>query len=433
MNRIIPRASAPAVPPPSPRNPWPLARVRERTTALVTSLLGGATAAGLGIGACAVLVMGLWISSPYPDSGPDGALRTAAALWLLAHGADLVRTDGLTGAAVPVGVTPLLLVALPCWLVHRAARDAVGPGPGAVPLAWSGVVTGYLGIVAGTVLYAAGGEPRPSAVSVAVHVPPLVALAAAVGVWAAYGRPRPSWPPARPSWARRVAPLRDRPRDAAVRDRLRVAVRAAGVGALVLVGGGALAVAGSLLWHGAAVQESFPQLTGGWSGRLTVLLLSLALVPNAAVWGAAYALGPGFLLGAAHPVTPFVPGYEGPLPSFPLLAAVPGAGGGWEWVSWATLVVPVGAGVAVAWFVVRGDGEVVPGRGRAALRALEAAVWAGGMVAGLAVVAGGPLGVGGLARFGPVWWQTGAAAVAWTAVVAVPLAAALAGRLRSRF
>ena len=71
--------------------------------------------------------MALWISSPYPDSGPDGALHVAAGLWLLAHGVELVRSDTLSGHPAPVGIVPLLLVALPAWLAHRAARDVCGP------------------------------------------------------------------------------------------------------------------------------------------------------------------------------------------------------------------------------------------------------------------------------------------------------------------
>ncbi len=87
----------------------------------------GAVAAGLGLGSLAVLVTVLWISSPYPDSGPGGALRTAAGIWLLAHGAELLRPDTLSGVPAPVGVVPLLLVAGPVWLAHRAARDAAEP------------------------------------------------------------------------------------------------------------------------------------------------------------------------------------------------------------------------------------------------------------------------------------------------------------------
>ncbi len=68
-----------------------LTRMRHRSSGLGASLLGGALAAGLGLGSFAVLVMMLWISSPYPDSGPSGSLHVAAALWLLAHGVELVH------------------------------------------------------------------------------------------------------------------------------------------------------------------------------------------------------------------------------------------------------------------------------------------------------------------------------------------------------
>jgi len=71
-----------------------LTRIRDRSPGLAAALLGGALAAGLGLAALTVLVVLLWISSPYPDSGPGGALHIAAALWLLAHGAELVRCRG---------------------------------------------------------------------------------------------------------------------------------------------------------------------------------------------------------------------------------------------------------------------------------------------------------------------------------------------------
>ncbi|NEC42246.1 DUF6350 family protein, partial [Streptomyces sp. SID8016] len=103
---------------------------RNRAPALVSALLRGVVAAGLGLGALAVLVVVVWISSPYPDSGPDGALRAAAGIWLLAHGAGLVRPDTLSGVPAPVGVVPLLLAVGPLWLTHRAARDAADPEEG---------------------------------------------------------------------------------------------------------------------------------------------------------------------------------------------------------------------------------------------------------------------------------------------------------------
>ncbi|NEA47353.1 DUF6350 family protein, partial [Streptomyces sp. SID10815] len=122
------------------------------------------------------------------------------------------------------------------------------------------------------------------------------------------------------------------------RARLGASARAAGAGVVVFVGGGALVLGVSLVAHGGAAQGAFLKLTEGWSGRFAVLLLCLALLPNAVLWAAAYALGPGFALG---------PGQVGPLssaplpslPPFPLLAAVPDAGPGTA-LNWAATAVP---------------------------------------------------------------------------------------------
>ncbi|MCQ4214204.1 cell division protein PerM, partial [Streptomyces longispororuber] len=281
--------------------PLLLTRVRERSPGPASGVFGGAVAAGLGLGACAVLVMVLWISSPYPDSGPGGALHTAAALWLLAHGAEVVRTDTLSGVPAPMGVTPLLLLALPVWLVHRAARDAAETAEGepaaSAAGAWGGVALGYLLVGSAAAYYASGGELRPSWVSCGAHLLVVAVAAAGAGVWTAHGRPRGPVP----GVLRRCAEVLP---ESFVREVLPVAARAAAAGVLVLVAGGALVVAAGLVWHGAAVRESFLQLTAAWSGRFAVLLLCFALVPNAVIWGAAYALGPGVVLGAGHAVGP---------------------------------------------------------------------------------------------------------------------------------
>ncbi|MGW0207074.1 cell division protein PerM [Streptomyces sp. NPDC003233] len=411
-----------------------LTRMREREPGLAASLLGGAVAAGLGFGSFAVLVMVLWVSSPYPDSGPGGALHVAGALWLLAHGVELVRTDTLSGAPLPVGVTPLLLLVLPVWLVYRAARDAVdapadadGPPPVPAHTVWTGVVLGYLGVGGALALYCSGGELRPSWPWVTVCLPLVAAVSAAAGVWSAYGRPRE--PVLRvlvvlPGSLRRLVFGGDE------RARLGTAVRATGAATAVFLGGGALLVAVSLVWHGGAARASFVQLTEGWTGRFAVLLLGVALIPNAAVWAASYALGPGFLLGVGHVVQPFASDPAPLLPPFPLLAAVPDAGAGAP-PNWAAGLVPVAAGVTAGWFVARGaaarpePGAPAPARWSAARTAgvllLTAALCAAALAL-LADLAGGPLGVSALARFGPVWWQTGGAAGAWTALFGTPVA-----------
>ncbi|WP_405843311.1 DUF6350 family protein [Streptomyces sp. NBC_01518] len=467
-----------------------LTRMRDRSPGLAASLLGGAVAAGLGLGSFAVLVMVLWISSPYPDSGPGGALHMAAALWLLAHGVELVRADTLSGVPAPVGVTPLLLLALPLWLLHRAARHAVlGGSDGeddsdAPPLiaartAWTGVALGYLAVGTAAALYASGGELSPSWSWTAVCLPLLAAGAAGSGVWTAYGRPREpvlSVLIHLPAGLRRLV-LGPEARES--RARIGTAVRAAGLGAAVLVGGGALLLGSSLVWHGGAARTSFLQLTEGMSGRFAVLLLCLALIPNAAVWSASYGLGPGFALGVHHTVAPLSSAPAPLLPPFPLLAAVPDAGTGTP-LNWLAGLVPVAAAVMVGWFVARvavggsarqrgdGAGELTEdqkrkaagaglrqqpphapsahtsssntpsahapwAQGRTAATALLAAALCAVALGLLAELSGGPLGSAALARFGPVWWQTGGAALAWIAGVAVPTALGLrAWRLRER-
>ncbi|MER7400536.1 DUF6350 family protein, partial [Streptomyces sp. NPDC000151] len=95
------------------------------------AFLVGVVTAGLGLGVCTVSVLLLWIVAPAPVAGsPSAALHIAADLWLLAHGADLVRTAGPGAAAVPVGVTPLLLVAVPVWLLYRCAQRALSAADG---------------------------------------------------------------------------------------------------------------------------------------------------------------------------------------------------------------------------------------------------------------------------------------------------------------
>lgn len=465
-----------------------LTRMRDRSPGLAASLLGGAVAAGLGLGSFAVLVMVLWISSPYPDSGPGGALHMAAALWLLAHGVELVRADTLSGVPAPVGVTPLLLLALPLWLLHRAARHAVlGGGDGeddpegppliAARTAWTGVALGYLGVGTAAALYASGGELSPSWSWTAVCLPLLAAGAAGSGVWTAYGRPREpvlSVLIHLPAGLRRLV-LGPEARES--RARIGTAARAAGLGTAVLVGGGALLLGTSLIWHGGAARTSFLQLTEGLSGRFAVLLLCLALIPNAAVWSASYGLGPGFALGVHHTVAPLSSAPAPLLPPFPLLAAVPDAGTGTP-LNWLAALVPVAAGVTVGWFVARvavggtvgqrgdGAGELTEeqkrraasaglrqqpphapsahtphtpsaqapwAQGRTAATALLAAALCAVALGLLAELSGGPLGSAALARFGPVWWETGGAALAWIAAVAVPTALGLrAWRLRER-
>jgi hypothetical protein len=367
--------------------------------------VGGLAAAGLGLGAAAVLVLFLWIISPYPDSGGiEGALHIAADVWLLAHGVGLVRMETVSGTPAPAAVTPLLLAALPVWLLFRAGADAAaedgdGGGHGGGHGGLSGIgwlVGGYMAVGGCVVLYTSYGPVRSDALSALLHLPVLAGLASAAGAWTERGRP----PIPLPGMV---------PRDAAAS-----ALRAAAAGVAVLVGGGALLAGLSLAWHAGASAEVFARLSESLAGQLAVLLLALALIPNAAVWGASYALGPGFTVGAGSAVGPAGASGYPVLPDFPLLAALPGEGCGTAF-SWAALALPVCAGLAVGCFAAGRR----TARGTAGVAACGA-LMCGPALALLAAVASGPLGAGAMGHFGPSAWLTGAVAVGWTLVVGVP-------------
>nr|WP_079159496.1 DUF6350 family protein [Streptomyces griseus] len=399
---------------------------RTRSAALTHAFVRGVVAAGLGLGSLAVLVVVLWIVSPYPADGPDGALRVATGLWLLAHGAELVRTGTLSGHPAPVGTVPLLLTALPVWLLHRAARDSAEADeePAARHSAvavFCAVGAGYLLVVLASAAYARGGGLPAERASLAFPLAAVVTGAAASGLWTARGRPLGpllAWAPL----SLQEAAARQRFRDGA-----EAALRSSAAGVMTLLGAGALLVAASLAWHAGAAQESFAALSGNWAGRLSVLLLALALVPNAAMWGAAYGLGPGFALGTASTATPLALTGHPALPDFPLLVAVPSQGPGTA-PNWAAVAVPAVAALVVARFTARAavpapgvrEGAWEPG-GTAVVAGL-AAVGCGAGAAVLAAASGGPLGTGALAEFGPVWWLVGPAALVWTAVIGVPAA-----------
>ncbi|MFI6049059.1 DUF6350 family protein [Streptomyces violascens] len=406
----------------------PLSPAQARSSVFATCLLRGAIAAGLGLGALAVLVMMLWICSPYPDNGLSGALRTAASLWLLAHGAPLVRPATLSGTPAPVGLVPLLVTVLPVWLAHRAARDvrvpdedaayedgSLGPLPPARTV-FCGVTCGYLAIAVAAVLYAAAGPLPAALLGALLHLPLTAALAAGAGVWTAHGRPLGPLPDRVPAWVRR----------ALVAVGTSVAARAAGAATAVLLGGGALLAGAGLAWHLGVAEDAFLRLAEDSSGRFALLLLGVALVPNAAVWGASYGLGPGFAVGAGAVASPLGVVGAPALPRFPLLAAVP-AGGHGSWWNWAAAAVPLAAGLVLARFIARVAAAEGWGRLQTARVALLGAVLCGCAVASLAAMAGGPLGTGALAALGPVWWRTGGAALLWAAVAGVPLAVVLKG------
>ncbi|GGU83212.1 hypothetical protein GCM10010211_56490 [Streptomyces albospinus] len=449
----------------------------QRSSEIGAAFVGGVTAAGLGLGAFAVAVLLLWVVSPYPDSGPSRSLHLAADLWFMAHGGGLLRAAAPSGAPAPVAVPPLLLAALPVWLLHRSARhtlatasdDGADPAPEPSPAVPPGtllgaLLAGYLLVAAGALLYTSTGRLSADPIGALLYVPGTAVATFAGTAWHTLGRGAATLLP--PRIRRALAPpppdagappsgsrLATAARTVATALRTTVlpalvpaprtvlpALRAGSAATLALLAGGILLTLVGLALHPGRLCQDLLRLAPDWAGRCTVLLLCLTLLPNAAVWGAAYGLGPGFTLGAGSAVGPLGTSAHPLLPPFPLLSGMPAPGPGTP-LTWAAAVAPVAAGAVLARYAAP-DGH------RACWATVKVAALAaalcGAVLAVLAGLAGGAMGNGALAAFGPSWWLTGLAAAAWTALLGVPGALALrawhrhtdrrvaAGRTRAR-
>ncbi|MFD5088626.1 DUF6350 family protein [Kitasatospora sp. NPDC058406] len=423
---------------------------------VLSALLAGVRTALIGLAAVAVPVLGLWVVTPYADDGATGAARLAGALWLLGHGAPVLR-----GASeAPLTVTPLLLGLLTTVQLYRAgARAGRRTGAGGAGRIRRGgafaVWAGYCAVAVGVVAQCAGaGEFR------ARVLPDLLVVAALAGAATAAGARRGE-PVRLPSggWERVLARLPGPVRPPAVirpvggSETVRVAVLAAGAG--LLAAGSAVLAGAALLAAVGGGDRPAAALAGGPAAVAGTVLLGVVLLPNAVLWGAAYALGPGFAVGTGAVAAP-TRTVLGPVPEFPLLALLPDPGaGGWRLL---VCLLPVAAGVVPGLLLGRvaaaggrpegpaeaeaaagaperrrgeetGPGPRPPWHASATVTAvLAVALLTGGGAALLGWLSGGALAGGRMAWLGPVPWSTGLAATVWVAVVAGPIALVTRGR-----
>lgn len=387
-------------PRPSSIRPSPRPPSRSRTRA---GLSAAVWAALVGLAVVAVPVLLAALADDRGASGVTDALRVAGQVWVVGHGA------GLTVGGTGIGLTPLGLLALPLLLLVRAG-STLGRVYGAPSLKDAAVLTGSVAapyavlatLVAGLSVTASS-RPVPGEVLV------VSLLLAVIGAGAGVLR-----------GSRLRAALRAR-----VEGPLGRVLRSAGAAVLVLLGAGALLVALSLLLHLGRIGELSRAGDPGALGGLALLLLSASLAPNAVVCAASWLAGPGFAVGTGTAVSPFEHAL-GPVPSLPLLAALPsGAPPGWAVLA---LAVPVLAGVLAGALLRRGT--VVPA-GRSLLEAAAVGPCTGLVMAVLALLAGGSAGSGRLADVGPAPVSVALWVALLTGVPAVLTALLLARRGRS--
>lgn len=359
--------------------------VRRPLTLLATA--GGAAAAGAVLASCMGLaVVGWFLSDGGVHGEPHDALRVASLAWLMAHGSGVV-VEGARITAVPLGLT--LVCAWVTWRMGlRVGESVSGHGPDADALAdgerdWT--------VALATSLFAAA----------------YAVVAMLVGVLAGSGTTAPSLPSVL-AWSVTIAGGVGGTAIAVGSGRAAVwlalvpqAVRATAQATATVVGWfvatSAVLLVGALLLDAGAALSVFSRLHLSPAESVMLLVLIASLVPNAVVCSGAYLLGPGFAVGTGTAVSPSVVAI-GPVPMFPLLAALPDNGATAAWTPWLVVLPVLVAAVAVARSQRRHPVLVWD---QALLRGGSAGVLAGLAVALLAAIAGGAVGPGRMAQVGP--------------------------------
>jgi hypothetical protein len=357
-----------------------------------------------GVGAPAVALSLLWfvgLVGWYADEGGSNGtttsvLRVAADAWLLAHGSPLTLRDAVVTAS-PLGLTLL------CgYLTYRLARRAGAAtdvdslrtvGLGTVVLAGSYAAVALLTSVLAGVPAAQPGMGQA-----------FLGGAVVGGVFGGAGLVRGA---GRLGELRRLIPV----------PALSIGYAAA-VTVLVMAALGALLTAVGLVVHWSAAVEVVDALGLDLTGGLMSLLLLAVLLPNVVLLASTYLLGSGFAFGAGTVVSPAEVAL-GPVPSVPVLAALPADGWAPGWAI-AFLAVPVLAAALAAFLV----GRTIPTSSyqAAAVRGLGGGALAGLLLTVAASWAGGAIGPGRMAVVGVSFGETLMASV-WALAVGAVLGA----------
>lgn len=334
----------------------------------------------------AVGVVGWFLTDAGSHGTPRDGLRTGALGWLMAHGSG-ISVQGVAVTVVPLGVTALCAWAL--WRVGQSLGESVsGHGPDAdrivdgerdltVPVATGLFVTAYVVVAVVTASLAGTTATAPDTGRVVLWS---VLLSLGFGGSAiAIGSGRAA------IWA------------AFVPMSLRVGLTACRRILLAWLAVSLLAFVVALVIDGSTAINVMSQLHTDAGDATLFTALSATVVPNAAVFSGAYLLGPGFAVGVGTLVSPAAV-LLGPLPMFPLLAALPDAG---PTGAWTGLLVGVPFLVA-AWGAVRAQRLAPTLRWEeGAARGCIGGVLAGVLFGVLASVAGGAVGPGRMREVGP--------------------------------
>lgn len=387
------------------------ADLAHRRPLVLTATLGGIAAAAATLVVClAVGVVGWFLTDAGAHGTPSEALRTGALGWLSAHFSG-VHVRGTLVSAVPLGLT--LVCAWTLWRTGLRVGDSIsGHGPDihrigdgerdlTVPLATLLFTTGYAVSTVLVVALAGTATTQPSDARAALTAALLSACVGGTGIAVGSGR-------------------------AAVWVSLVPAVARAGIATARAIVLGWLLVSTVALVAALALDLStaanlLSQLGTDAGGGVLYSALTLLVLPNAVAFSGSYLLGPGFAVGAGTLVSPTAV-MVGPLPMFPLLAALPDGGDTPAWTPWLVLLGPLTAALAVVLVqrrlpVLRWEEAIV--------RALSGGVLAALAFTMLASLAGGAVGPGRMREVGPSSFDVLVHALTCFGVGAVTAAAAM--------
>ncbi len=364
------------------------ADARHRRPLVLIAALGGVAAAAATLLVClAIGVVGWFLADGGAHGAPRDGLRAGAIGWLMGHG------SGIHVQGVAVTVVPLGLTALAAWSIwrfgHRVGDSVSGHGPDAdriadgerdwtVPVAVGAFAVGYLVVALVTVKLA--GTPAADLSTPRVVAWTLVLCAVFGSTAIATGSGRAA------IWAAVLPPgLRA------------VAAGAVRILATFLVVSGLVFLAALVSDLGTAANV-MSQLHTSPGEATTFGGLTVTLVPNATIFTGAYLLGPGFAVGLDTLVSPSLVSL-GPVPMFPLLAALPDDGPTPAWAAYLLVVPLLVAALAAAW-AQRRNPTLRWEEG--ALRGCAGGVAAGVLLGVLAAVSGGAVGPGRMRDVGPL-------------------------------
>lgn len=339
-----------------------------------------------------VLSVGVAVTGWLAGNGGSlaGAVRAGAAGWLMAHGSGL-QTPHATLTIVPVGWS--LVVAAVVWSASAwVARTAVLDGSRSVVVVTATMAACYAAMatliaVLVTTDDVAVSPPRALAGSlllVAVVAGPCLAARTGVAEASAAG-----WSPA-----------------------LRAVLRGSAAVVACLVAAGALLVTVSLLADFGQAATVASALDSGVAGGAVLTALQVLLLPNAALLGVSYLVGPGFVIGTDTLVTP-AGASLGQVPALPMLAALPPDGAAPSWAM-ALLGAPAGAGAIGALVALRAAPAGTLGSGL--LRGGAAGLLGGAGAGLLTALGGGSVGPGRMSEVGALVWECAGAGAGAAAI-----------------